>query len=238
MLIIHRHLVAMWLNQNDHLKVSIWHEWKMGHVPLFLTPVPLFVIPYDNIPVIAVIKSSIKAHSDMVRLVLTSLLKVHCKSAWIWIWHSADEDHLVRIDASHTRNEWYRRVVYWAAPGVWITGPSRCRVATTSTMFKTNVVHSDALLHSDVGHTMFLQPVIEVTEMCSIHRHGIVVRFNVDHDVTMVSFTEWKPSVPFLRSPRIVLTAVSYNLIVSKSWIKDKGTITSWINASSSLKRY
>jgi hypothetical protein len=28
--------------------------------------------------------------------------------AWIWIWHSADEDHLVRIDASHTRNEWYR----------------------------------------------------------------------------------------------------------------------------------
>jgi hypothetical protein len=24
------------------------------------------------------------------------------------MWHSADEDHLVWIDASHTLNEWYR----------------------------------------------------------------------------------------------------------------------------------
>ena len=43
--------------------------------------------------------------------------------------------------------------------------------------------------------------------------YGIVVRFHVDYDVTVMSFTEREPSVPFLGSPRSTLKAVSYYLI-------------------------
>lgn len=156
------------------------------------------------------------------------------------MWDTADKYHLVRVettDVCHVRN---RRIVDRSSGWHGIAWRStRAWESTMSTMsgLEPDRVHPDPLLHRDVGHSVLWNAVVVVAEVATIHGHGVMVRFDVDHDITVLIPHERKSTIPFLLAPRSSLQAVSHHLVICEAGIEHEGALAARVDAPTALQR-